>query len=231
MGTACRGSFGRRPEMNARSWMAVLSFAALLAAAQTARAQTGDIPSVRIGSLDWMTQNVDVDRFRNGDPVPEISGAVAWAEAGRARKPASTLYENLPANLARWGRLYNFAAVTDPRGLCPDGWRVPGDRDWAELEQVLGPDVAGSRLRSDSGWIARPEVFESVGFDAHPAGFRTQRGDDFLAGRVAYFWSATSVSPQETTAHMIFDYDPEIFRIVYDKAMGMSLRCVRPAVR
>lgn len=197
--------------------------------AASASALSRDVPFVRIGSLDWMTRNVDVATFRNGDPIPEISSAEGWAEAGRSGAPAAALYENDAKNLARWGRLYSFAAVSDPRGLCPEGWRVPKDQDWAELEQVLGSEVAAARLRSDTGWIAVTQSTGNLGFDALPAGFRTQRGDDFLAGRVAYFWSATSVSGRETTAHMVFDYDPKLFRIVYDKAMGMSLRCVRRA--
>lgn len=215
--------------MKKRPLIAILAMVGSLETVSAAQAQTGDMTSVRIGSLEWMTRNLDVDRFLNGEPVPSISSAKAWVDAGRSGEPATTLYENAERNLARWGRLYNFAAISDPRGLCPAGWRVPDDRDWIELEQVLGPDVAAQRLRSQSGWIDGPQGIDDVGFNARPAGFRTQRGDDFLAGRVAYFWSATSVSAQETTAHMLFDYDPKIFRIVYDKAMGMSLRCVRPA--
>lgn len=217
--------------MRALPLFPALAVVILLGAGQPVQAQAGEVPFVRIGSLDWMTRNLDVDSFRNGDPVPPASESTAWAEAGRSGQPATTLYENSTVNLARWGRLYNYAAVTDPRGLCPEGWRLPEDRDWADLEQDLGPDRAALRLRSDSGWIVGPQGLDDVGFDARPAGFRTQRGDDFLAGRVAYFWSATPVSAQETTAHMLFDYDPKIFRIVYDKAMGMSLRCVRHAVR
>lgn len=229
MGAQGHSSDRRGQAMRNRPWAAAVSIAGLLGTATSVAAQPHDVPYVRIGSLDWMSRNVDVTSFRNGDPVAEITGAEAWAEAGRSSEPATTLYENNARNLVRWGRLYNFAAVNDARGLCPEGWRVPEDPDWTELEQALGVDVAAARLRSDAGWIAVTRSPEDVGFNALPAGFRTQRGDDFLAGRVAYFWSATSVSERETTAHMLFDYDSRIFRIVYDKAMGMSLRCVRNA--
>lgn len=186
-----------------------------------------NIPFVSIGQLDWMSLNVDTAKFQNGDAVPIIEDAGAWAEAGKSSRPAMTFYSGAGKIPSEWGRLYNYAAIMDARGLCPVGWRVPDDGDWAELESDLGLPSAGRRLRSRSGWPPGGEGSDTIGFEAFPAGFRTQRGDYFLANRVAYFWSATEVSPTETTAHMLFDYDDKIFRIIYNKAMGMSLRCVR----
>lgn len=185
-----------------------------------------DIRFISIGGLDWVSHNIDAATFRNGEPIPIIDDAVAWEKAGKAGLPAMTIYQGPGDRPGKWGRLYNYAAVIDARGLCPDGWRVPDDGDWAHLERELGSSSAALRLRARSGWL-RGTGLDDVGFAALPAGFRTQRGDYFLGGRVAYFWSASEVSPQETTAQMLFDYDNKIFRIVYDKSMGMSLRCVR----
>jgi uncharacterized protein (TIGR02145 family) len=128
--------------------------------------------------------------------------------------------------------LYNYAAISDPRGLCPQGFRVPTDTDWAELEARLGKEVAATRLKTSVFWPntqsgASSNGTDDVSFGGLPAGFRTQRGDFFLGDRVAYYWSLTEVSPTTTTAHMLFDYDAIIFRIEYDKAMGMSVRCVK----
>jgi uncharacterized protein (TIGR02145 family) len=201
-----------------------LGLCLILLAANSAQA---DPPHVRIGELDWMTRNVDTTVFRNGDPVPEATAAESWVRAGRDRTPASAVYPGRPADLPRWGRLYNFHAVTDPRGLCPEGWRPPTDADWVALEKELGADRAAQRLRSAEGWPPGGAGRDTVGFEGLPAGFRTQSGAYHLADKVAYFWSSTSLSDTETTAHMLFDYDPKLFRIRYDKAMGMSLRCVR----
>ncbi|MFL0670009.1 MAG: fibrobacter succinogenes major paralogous domain-containing protein [Erythrobacter sp.] len=184
-----------------------------------------------IGQQVWLARNLAVTTFRNGDPIPRITDARAWASAGSAGRPATSAYENDDARVARDGLLYNYAAIRDPRGLCPPGFRVPTDADWNALETFLGKNVAATRMKTRSGWPMSENGpgngSDDVGFGGLPAGFRTQRGDFFLGGRVAYFWSLTELSPTTTTAHMLFDYDPKIFRIAYDKAMGMSVRCLK----
>jgi uncharacterized protein (TIGR02145 family) len=131
----------------------------------------------------------------------------------------------------RDGLLYNYAAVRDPRGICPKGFRIPNDADWAALEAALGREVAATRMKTREHWpktaTGPGNGTDDVGFGGLPAGFRTQRGDFFLGDQVAYFWSLTERSPNTTTAHMLFDYDSKIFRIEYDKAMGMSKRCLQ----
>lgn len=187
--------------------------------------------TITIGQQVWLARNLSVTTFRNGDPIPRITDARAWASAGSAGRPALSAYENDDARTARDGLLYNYAAIRDPRGLCPQGFRIPTDADWNALETFLGKNVAATRMKTRSGWPMSENGpgngSDDVGFGGLPAGFRTQRGDFFLGGRVAYFWSLTELSPTTTTAHMLFDYDPKIFRIAYDKAMGMSVRCLK----
>ncbi len=187
--------------------------------------------TITIGKQVWLARNLAVTTFRNGDPIPRITAADAWAGAGRAGRPAQSAYDNDDARISREGLLYNYAAIRDPRGLCPEGFRIPTDEDWNMLEATLGKDVAATRMKTRTGW---PDTengpgngSDDVGFGGLPAGFRTQAGAFFLGGRVAYFWSLTERSPTTTTAHMLFDYDPKIFRIEYDKAMGMSVRCLK----
>ena len=187
--------------------------------------------TVTIGAQVWLARNLAVTRFANGDPIPRITDEAAWAAAGRAGEPAQSAYDNDEARAAREGLLYNYAAIADPRGLCPAGFRIPNDADWNALEAFLGRAEAAYRLKARSGWPASEDGqgngSDDVGFGGLPAGFRTQRGAFFLGGRVAYFWSLTELSPTTTTAHMLFDYDPKLFRIEYDKAMGMSVRCIK----
>jgi len=195
-------------------------------------AQSSDEPeTVRIGRQIWLARNLAVTRFANGEQIPRITDADEWAAAGAAGQPAQSAYDNAQDRVMRDGLLYNYAAIRDPRGLCPKGFRIPDDNDWAPLEAVLGRDVAGARLKAAQYWPdteTRPgKGTDDVGFGGLPAGFRTQRGDFFLGGRVAYFWSLTELTPTTTTAHMLFDYDAKIFRIAYDKAMGMSVRCLK----
>lgn len=203
---------------------------ALAAAGEPGAAASAPV-TVTIGQQVWLARNLAVTSFRNGDPIPRIADAAEWAAAGRAGRPATSAYDNDETRAAREGLLYNYAAIRDPRGLCPAGFRIPTDADWNTLEATLGKDGAAIRLKARSGW---PDTgngpgngSDDTGFGGLPAGFRTQRGDFFLGGRVAYFWSLTELSPTTTTAHMLFDYDARIFRIEYDKAMGMSVRCLK----
>jgi uncharacterized protein (TIGR02145 family) len=210
-----------------RKSLIALLFAGL--GTQAAAQSSGE--TVTIGQQVWLARNLAVTQFANGEPVPQITKAGEWAAAGASGQPAQSSYDNDEARVARDGLLYNYAANSDPRGLCPAGFRVPTDADWAQLERTLGKDIAATRMKTQTFW---PDTengpgngTDDVGFGGLPAGFRTQRGDFFLGDRFAYFWSLTELSPTTTTAHMLFDYDAKIFRIEYVKAMGMSVRCLK----
>jgi uncharacterized protein (TIGR02145 family) len=108
--------------------------------------------SVRIGNQEWITRNLDVDRFRNGDLVPHIESDKEWEEAGENGQPAWCYYDNDPEYGKDYGKLYNWYAVNDPRGLAPEGWHIPTDEEWTILEEFLGKDIAGHKLKSVEGW-------------------------------------------------------------------------------
>jgi Fibrobacter succinogenes major domain (Fib_succ_major) len=67
---------------------------------------------------DWMIKNLDVDHYRNGDPIPQVTDLTAWHELTTG---AWCYYENNTANGTVYGKLYNWYAVNDPRGLAPSG--------------------------------------------------------------------------------------------------------------
>ena len=83
--------------------------------------------SVKIGSQVWATENLNVDRFRNGDPIPQAKTAEEWQNAGNNQQPAWCYYNNDPKNGESYGKLYNWYAVNDRRGLAPQGWHIPSD--------------------------------------------------------------------------------------------------------
>lgn len=97
-------------------------------------------PTTVIGDQRWTAENLNVAHYRNGDPVPEEQSADAWKAARQADRGAWVYFENDPAHATNYGRLYNQYAVADPRGLCPEGWHVPTEADWRELELHLGMD-------------------------------------------------------------------------------------------
>jgi uncharacterized protein (TIGR02145 family) len=95
-------------------------------------------PEVRIGEQIWMAKNLNVSTFRKGDPIPEVKSEDDWENAAKNHQPAWCYYDNEPKNGAVYGKLYNWYAVSDPRGLAPNGWHIPSDEEWTDLHLALG---------------------------------------------------------------------------------------------
>ncbi len=127
--------------------------------------------TVTIGTQVWMSKNLDVAKFRNGDPIPEAKTDEEWYKAVKNKQPAWCYYENDPANGAKYGKLYNWYAVNDSRGLAPVGYHIPSDAEWTQLTDYLGGrDVAGGKMKSTTGWKApNKDASNSSGFSGLPA--------------------------------------------------------------
>ncbi len=93
--------------------------------------------SVKIGNQVWMTENLNVDRFRNGELIPEAKTKEEWIKAGENKQPAWCYYNNDPSNGKKYGKLYNWYAVSDSRGLAPENWRIPSDKEWVLLVELV----------------------------------------------------------------------------------------------
>lgn len=121
-----------------------------------------------------MTENLNIERFRNGDLIPEAKTPEEWWQAGYNKTPAWCYFNNRSRNGVRHGKLYNWYAVSDPRGLAPEGWRIPNDEDWKELSDFLGGDeVAGLRMKSKNGWKRGGNGTNESGFNGMPDGARS----------------------------------------------------------
>ncbi|MEI8193686.1 MAG: fibrobacter succinogenes major paralogous domain-containing protein [Flavobacteriia bacterium] len=109
--------------------------------------------TVTIGTQVWTTKNLDVSTFRNGDVIPQASTDEAWEAARKNKQPAWCYYDNDPKNGTKYGKLYNWYAVNDPRGLAPAGYHIPTDAEWTVLTDYLGGvGIAGKKMKSTSGW-------------------------------------------------------------------------------
>lgn len=121
--------------------------------------------TVTIGTQVWMTKNLDVATFRNGDPIPQAKTNEEWEKAGKNEQPAWCYYNNDPANGAKYGKLYNWYAVNDSRGLAPSGYHIPSDAEWTRLTDFLGGEkVARTKMMSKSGW----DSYTTGGFKTCP---------------------------------------------------------------
>ena len=174
-----------------------------------------------------MAENLNVTRFANGDPIANPAEDKAWTAAGLKGMPAYSIYENNVDYRDRWGLLYNYFVITDTRGVCPDGWRIPENKDWDELETFLGKPSASSKLKSKKGWINNGNGLDEVFFNGLPGGFRLKGGEYRLGVRVGYWWSKTLDKAGDATSILLFDYDTKIFRIQYPKDLGQSIRCIK----
>lgn len=113
--------------------------------------------TIVIGKQIWMTENLAVTRFKNGDSIPQAQSDEEWQKAGFGKKPAwcyVTVGEmGNPQPEKKYGILYNSYAINDPRGLVPDGWRISKTDDWRELEQHLkSTGISLKGILSVSGW-------------------------------------------------------------------------------
>jgi len=109
--------------------------------------------TVTIGNQVWMTKNLNVDKFRNDDPIPQAKTDAEWKAAEENKQPAWCYYDNDPSYGAKCGKLYNFYAVIDSRGLTPEGYDIPTAEEWTTLENYLGND-AGNKMKSTIAWFS-----------------------------------------------------------------------------
>lgn len=188
----------------------------------------GSPKEVTIGNQIWMAENLNVDKFRNGDPIPQAKTSEEWLAAAENGEPAWCFYDNDPANGAKYGKLYNWYAVTDFRGLAPKGWHIPTDSEWEELVDILGGDeTAGDKLKSTSGWEAEGNGTNISRFSGLPGGLRRYDGNFGSIGGTGVWWSATDYAADYAWYRTLHYSLANVFRFSYSKGNGYSVRCVR----
>lgn len=188
------------------------------------------IKEVTIGKQVWMAENLNVDKFLNGDLIPEAKTDEEWIKAGKERKPAWCYYNNDPDNGAKYGKIYNWYAVNDNRGLAPKGWHVPSDVEWKELNEKM--DVV--QLKSTSGWgeISFHNGNNESGFSAVPGGERNEELDGQFAGlgEHATWWTSTfAISFNIYYADLSYLPGSTFFSENNPKVRGFYVRCVKAA--
>ncbi len=189
--------------------------------------QTNSYKSVKIGTQTWMTENLNVDKFRNGDPIPQAKTNAEWYAAGDNNQPAWCYYDNDSANGAKYGKLYNWYAVNDSRGLAPAGYHIPSHAEWTFLTTYLGDfDIAGENMKSKSGWDKNGNGTNRSGFSGLPGGFRNINGTFYVVGEDGYWWSSSEASLNAWYRGLIYFYGYVVMK-EDDKANGFSVRCLR----
>ncbi len=189
---------------------------------------------VTIGEQVWMTENLNVDKFRNGDSIPHAKTKPDWQIAATSHKPAWCYYEHDSTYGAKYGKLYNWYALNDPRGLAPEGWHIPSIKEWFILFDYLGGEkVAGVKMKSTSGWDAHDggsgNGTNTSGFSGLPGGYCSHTHGFFkFVGKNGGWWTSTE---KENSAWYVTLYnsgsDAQSNYAYKNKGNGFSVRCLR----
>ena len=220
-----------------------------------------DYATVLIGEQCWFAENLRNQNYANGDNIASNLNQEEWADAGGysagwpdfifpfgatsvfGEGSTSCLTDTLTGlsgqacnstwSLNEYGRLYNFQAVTDSRGLCPAGWHVPMQEEWLIMIDFLGgAPVAGAKLKSSEGWDNNYNGNNESGFSALPGGFRSDTwSSGFLfAGWSGKWWTSSSDNPfQSVYSWSLRDIEEGASFGSSQIGDGLSVRCVQDA--
>lgn len=151
--------------------------------------------TVKIGTQEWTTENLNVDKFQNGDSIPEAKSFEEWVEARENNQPAWCYYENDSTNGKKFGKLYNWYAVNDPRGLAPKGYCIPSVEEWSTLFDFFGGEkVAGRKMKSTESWIENGNGNDSLGFNGKAGGGRGTYANFGKIGEDGIWWCSDGYS-------------------------------------
>lgn len=184
------------------------------------------IKSVQIGEQVWMVKNLNVSKFRNGDSIPEMKSMAEWQKAGKKGKPAWCNYNNVNKRGLKYGKLYNWYAVNDPRGLAPEGWHIPSKDEFLTLQTTVKDN--SNVLKALGQGYGTGLGNNTSGFSALLAGYRMENG--FQSLRIlTYFWSSTEYTDSYYAAYSIFidNSGCYIWLGEYGRELGFSIRCVK----
>ena len=167
--------------------------------------------------------------YADDSSIPEVTDNSAWSGLSTG---ARCDYNNDAANVAAYGRLYNWFAVTNVAGLCPNGWHVPTDGEWTALEDYITAQgfngTEGTALKSTSGWSSGGNGTDDFGFSALPGGYRsTQMATSSMPGTTATGGVLRPVAAMLGAG--LGQLHPDIDRSYDDPRDGFSVRCLRDA--
>ena len=212
---------------------------------------------VTIGKQIWMSENLFIDKFRNGELIPEAKTEEEWKLAGINKQPAWCYYDNDTSNGSLYGKLYNWYAVNDPRGLAPKGWHIPSDGEWTALTNSLGGTysagkklkskkfiddghkyyvsddaqgfkfVDGSQIISKENWKVKANCNNESGFSGLPGGIRNKDGQFYNIGPVGHWWSSTDKGTTTAWCRSIQNDDDYLLVNYIEENYGLSVRCIK----
>lgn len=199
---------------------------------------------IQIGDQVWMAENLKTTKFSDGIDIPLITDDNKWANS---MGPGYCWYNNDEnSNKDHYGALYNLFTVNTDK-LCPDGWRVPADEEWQQLELYLGMNktdiikknwrgtLIGGKLKGrKTDPYAHPRwnrpnrsAIDEVGFSAYPGGYRNLDGDFLAKGFGGAWWSSTPAGNFKAWDRFLVHDKSSIYRNNDNREFGFSVRCIK----
>ena len=197
---------------------------------------------VQIGTQVWMAENLKTTKYNDGTSMSLVTNSTEWENL---RTPGYCWYNNEESTYKdTYGALYNWYTV-ETGNLCPNGWHVPTDEEWKELEMYLGmsqseADVTGWRGTNEGSKLAgnaslwqdgdleNNAEFCTSDFSALPGGYRGKYDGSFgVLGRFGFFSSATELNSSIAWLRRLYYDNTNVDRTNYDKEYGVSVRCVK----
>ncbi len=185
--------------------------------------------TIVIGDQTWMAENLRVTHYQNGDTIPNITDNEEWAALTSG---AYCNYNNTNDldTIATYGRLYNWYAVADSRGIAPKGWRVPGIADWLELIEYLGGDTIASKHLKEVGtyhWVDDFATDNCSGFTAIPNGWRYLSESSSRIGSYNALWTASEYDLNQAGFLYLYNFDSKVWKGINYKQNGYSVRLIK----
>jgi uncharacterized protein (TIGR02145 family) len=185
--------------------------------------------TITIGTQTWMVENLATSRYRNGEPIPQITEVDQWISLTNG---ACCFYDNSSVNGDVYGMLYNWYAVNDPRNLAPEGWHVASTEEWNTLISFLGGElVSGGKLKETgtAHWNSpNTGATDESGFKGLPGGGRSQEGVFNSIGQSGLWWTSTENSTTDAWPRGLAYNSELIFSSFWmSKRIGFSVRCIK----
>ncbi|MFN5213176.1 MAG: FISUMP domain-containing protein, partial [Bacteroidota bacterium] len=206
--------------------------------------QQGNVyKTIVIGTQEWMAENLNTSRYRNGDIIPTGLNNNAWSTTTAG---AWNYLTDDSSFACPYGKNYNWYACADSRNLCPTGWHVPTDLEWSTLINLLdpnanggaNPNIAGGTMKT-TGTIQEGNglwnfpnsgASNNSGFSGVPVGYRNSLGSYFNNGNSQRWWSNTQNTTDNSLAiTRILDYNSDMVtrNANFGKRNGFSVRCIK----
>lgn len=202
-----------------------LAAVSIAACGWTAIEQAEGSDKVAIGDQAWMAKNLDVATFSNGEPIYHARTEDEWKSATMEQKPAWCYMNHDSAMAKNHGKLYNWYAVSDPRGLAPTGWHIPSDEEWTQLTGFLGKN-AGHKMKSTEKQIRSGNGSNKSGFSGNFGGHCFANGMFTNRHVSGVWWSATERDEDTAWTLQLSRNNKEATRAGLYKTFGASVRCV-----